>query len=155
MSLLCRKANKTLSILSRWLNFISIKQRRVLMKSFTESKFGSFSFTGCSMLNGWLVRLTICISVYFEETIKIANLLSCFLKRSTCILSIGEIFQSLAMYVFKVKGNFLNTTSSCYRTLPHVIWEKNSEFLMFCNLFNSEVLETRKISANIARGNVQ
>ena len=51
----------------------------------------------------------------------------------------------------------------CCRTVPSAIWEIFSEFLIFCNLFheplgernNSKILETRKIFANIARGNVR
>ena len=51
---------------------------------------------------------------------------------------------------------------SCHRTVPSTIWEIFSEFLIFCNLFqeplgewnNSKIWETRKIFANIARGNV-
>ena len=53
--------------------------------------------------------------------------------------------------------------SSCYRTVPSAIWEIFSKFLIFCNLFheplgewnNSKIWETRKIFANIARGNVR
>ena len=52
---------------------------------------------------------------------------------------------------------------SCYRTVPGVIWEIFSEFLIFCNLFheplgewnNNKIWETRKVSANVARGNVR
>ena len=40
VSLLCKKAGKKLSVLARLSNFMSIKQRRVLMKSFIESQFG-------------------------------------------------------------------------------------------------------------------
>ena len=53
--------------------------------------------------------------------------------------------------------------SSCYRTVPSAIWEIFSKFIIFCNLFheplgewnNSKIWETRKIFANIARGNVR
>ena len=55
------------------------------------------------------------------------------------------------------------TISSCYRTVPSAIWEIFSEFLIFWNLFHeplgeinsSKIWETRKIFANIARGNVR
>ena len=40
MSSLCKKLGKKLSVLARLSNFMSIKQRRVLMKSFVESQFG-------------------------------------------------------------------------------------------------------------------
>ena len=40
MSSLCKKLGKKLSVLARLSNFMSIKQRRVLMKSFIESQFG-------------------------------------------------------------------------------------------------------------------
>ena len=51
---------------------------------------------------------------------------------------------------------------SSYRTLPRAIWEIFSELLIFCNLFhellddwnNSKILETRKVFANIASGNI-
>ena len=39
-SSLCKKAGKKLSVLARLSNFMNIKQRRVLMKSFIESQFG-------------------------------------------------------------------------------------------------------------------
>ena len=39
MSSLCTKADKKLSVLARLSSFMSIKQRRVLMKSFVESQF--------------------------------------------------------------------------------------------------------------------
>ena len=40
VSSLCKKAGKKLSILAKLSNFMSIKQRRVLMKCFIESQFG-------------------------------------------------------------------------------------------------------------------
>ena len=40
LSSLCKKAYKRFSVLARLSNFISIKQRRVLMESFIESEFG-------------------------------------------------------------------------------------------------------------------
>ena len=40
VSSLCKKAGKKPSILARLLNFISIKERKILMKSFIESQFG-------------------------------------------------------------------------------------------------------------------
>ena len=44
VSLLCKKAGKKLSVLARLSNFMSIKQRRVLMKFFIESQFGYCPF---------------------------------------------------------------------------------------------------------------
>ena len=60
-------------------------------------------------------------------------------------------------------GGTKNITCSCYCTVLSAIWEIFSEFLIFCNLFheplgdlnNSKISETRKIFANIARGNVR
>ena len=40
VSLLCKKTGKKLSVLARLSNFMNIKQRKVLMKSFIESQFG-------------------------------------------------------------------------------------------------------------------
>ena len=40
MCLIMQKAGKNLSVLARLSNFMSIKQRRVLMKSFIVSQFG-------------------------------------------------------------------------------------------------------------------
>ena len=40
VSSLCRKAGKKLSALARSSHFMSLKQRRILMKSFIEAKFG-------------------------------------------------------------------------------------------------------------------
>ena len=40
VSSLCKKAGKKLSIFARLSNFMSIKQRKILMKSFIESQFG-------------------------------------------------------------------------------------------------------------------
>ena len=42
VSLLCKKAGKKLSVFAKLSNFRSIKQRRALMKSFTESQFGYY-----------------------------------------------------------------------------------------------------------------
>ena len=39
VSSLCKKAGRKLSVLVRLSHFFSIKQRRILMKSFTESQF--------------------------------------------------------------------------------------------------------------------
>ena len=40
VSSLCRKAGKKLSALARLSHFMSLKQRRILMKSFIEAQFG-------------------------------------------------------------------------------------------------------------------
>ena len=40
VSSLCKKVGEKLTVLARLSNFMSIKQRRVLMKSFIESQFG-------------------------------------------------------------------------------------------------------------------
>ena len=42
---LCKKARKKLSILARLANFLSLEQRKLLMKSFIESQFGSCPLT--------------------------------------------------------------------------------------------------------------
>ena len=71
---------------------------------------------------------------------------------------IFPLFQPIKLQIFCIL-----TISSCYRTVPSAIWEIFSEFLIFCNLFheplgewnNSKIWETRKIFANIARGNVR
>ena len=42
---LCKKARKKLSILARLANFLSLEQRKLLMKSFSESQFGSCPLT--------------------------------------------------------------------------------------------------------------
>ena len=40
VSSLCRKASNKLSVLARLSNFMSFKQRRILLKTFIESQFG-------------------------------------------------------------------------------------------------------------------
>ena len=44
VSSLCRKAGKELSVLARLSNFVSVKQRRILLKTFIEFQFGHCSF---------------------------------------------------------------------------------------------------------------
>ena len=42
---LCQKAGKKLSALARLANFLSLEQRKLLIKSFIESQFGNSSLT--------------------------------------------------------------------------------------------------------------
>ena len=63
MSLLCKKADKKLSVLARLSNIMRIKQRRVLIKSFIESQFRYFSliwtFHGRGVNNELIIRMSV------------------------------------------------------------------------------------------------
>ena len=65
MSSLCRKAGIKLSAPARLSNLMNIKQRRVLMKSFIESQFGYCALIWMFIVEGWIMWLIICMSVYF------------------------------------------------------------------------------------------
>ena len=139
VSSLCKKAGKKLSIFARLSNFMSIKQRRVLMKSFTESQFGYcpliWMFHGKEVNNkiNHLHERSLRI-VYkdnnssFKELLKKDNSftvhhrniqsLAIVHHRNIQSLFIIEIFSHL----FKVKENLSNTIMNDIlqtRTLPY------------------------------------
>ena len=110
MSLLCRKADKKLSVLARLSNFMRIKQRRVLIKSFIASQFGYCSliwtFHGRGVNNELIIRM----SVHSVQFIKITNssFKEVLRKDNSFPVHHGNI-QSLAMELFSVKENLSNT----------------------------------------------
>ena len=70
-----RKREKKLSVLARLSNFMTLNQRRTLMKTFIESQFGYCPLV--CMFRGGIVnkKLTICMKGLYELFIKIKDLL--------------------------------------------------------------------------------
>ena len=106
VSSLCKKAGKKLSVLPRLTNFMSIKQRRVLMKSFIESQFGCYCLIW--LFNGRGVNN----NSSFKELLKNDNSFTVHQRN----------IQSLTIELFKVKENLSNTIMNDIlqiRTLIH------------------------------------
>ena len=107
--LLCKKTGKTLSVLARLSNLMSIKQRRALMKSFFESQFGFYSLiwmfhgrgvnNGINNLHEHLLR-----KVYKDSNSSFKDLL----KNDNSFTVHHKNFQSLAIELLKVKQNLSN-----------------------------------------------
>ena len=109
VSSLCRKVGNKLSVLARLSNFMSFKQRRILLKNFIESQFGY------------------CPLIWMFHSRRVNNKINHLNKRSFRIvykysyssyvdlLAKGKSFtvhqtniQSLAVELFKVKRNLSN-----------------------------------------------
>ena len=110
VSLLCNKAGKKLSVPARLSDFMSIKQRRVFMKSFIESHFGyrpliwMFHSRGLdnkfTHLNECSLRI-----VYKDNNSSFKKLL----KKDNSFTVHQRNIQSLAIELFKVNVNLSNT----------------------------------------------
>ena len=73
------------------------------MKAFIESQFG------CSIAGVPTTKLTICMSDYYELSIKTTLVLSkIYLKRDKSVTIHQRNIQSLAIELFKVKRNLSN-----------------------------------------------
>ena len=107
VSSLCKKAGKKLSVLARLSYFMSLNQRRTLMKTFIESQFGY-----CPLI--WMFHSRIVnkkINQLHESALGIAykDYISSFedlLKRNKSVTIHHRNIQSLAIELFKVKQNF-------------------------------------------------
>ena len=109
VSSLCRKAGNKLSVLARLSNFMSFKQRRILLKTFIESQFGY-----CHLV--WMFRSRkvnnksnnlherSLRTVYQENYSSYVDLL--VMDKSFTIHQ--RDIQSLAIELFKVKQNLSN-----------------------------------------------
>ena len=131
VSLLCKKAGKKLSVLARLSDFMSIKQRRVLMKSFIESQFGY-----CPLI--WMFHgrgLNNKINHLHERSLRIVykdsnSSFKELRKKNNSFTVHHRNIQSLAIELFKVKGNLSNTIMddiSQTRTLPYNL-RSNTDF---------------------------
>ena len=108
--LLCKKAGKKLSVFPRLSNFMSIKQRGVLVKSFIESQFGY-----CPLI--WLFHgreLDNKINHLHERSLRIDHKdnngsFKELLKKDNSFTVHHRNIQSLATELFKVKLNLSNT----------------------------------------------
>ena len=96
VSSLCKKVGKKLSLLARLSNVMSIKQRRVLMKSFIESQFGYcpliWMFHGRGVNNKINHFHERSLLIVYKVTIA---LLKNYLRRITFLMFIIEIFSHL------------------------------------------------------------
>ena len=109
VSSLCRKAGNKLSVLARLSNFMSFKQRRILLKTFIESQFGY-----CPLI--WMFhsrRVNNKINHLHERSLRIvykdnySSYVDMLAKDNSFTIHQRNI-QSLAIEIFKVKRNFLN-----------------------------------------------
>ena len=122
VSSLCKKAGKKLSVLPRLTNFMSIKQRRVLMKFFIESQFGCYCliwlFNGRGVNNkiNHLHKRSVRI-VHKDNNSSFKELL----KNDNSFTVHQRNIQSLTIELFKVKENLSNTMNDILqiRTLIH------------------------------------
>ena len=70
VSNLCKKAGRKLSVLARLSSYMTLTQRRVLMKSFIEAQFGYCPLFGCFMVEYWIEKSITCTSAHYELYIK-------------------------------------------------------------------------------------
>ena len=109
VSSLCRKAGNKLSVLARLSNFMSFKQRRILLKTFIESQFGY-----CPLI--WMFhsrRVNNKINHLHEHSLRIvykdnySSYVDLLAKDKSFTIHQKNI-QSLAIEQFKVKRNLSN-----------------------------------------------
>ena len=109
VSSLCRKAGNKLSVLARLSNFMSFKQRRILLKTFIESQFGY-----CPLI--WMFhsrRVNNKINHLHERSLRIvykdnySSYVDLLAKDKSFTIHQRNI-QSLAIKLFKVKRNLSN-----------------------------------------------
>ena len=137
MQTLCKKAGKNLSVLARLSNFMSIKQSRVLIKSFVESQFGCCSliwmFHGTEVNNkiNHLHKHSHRI-VYKDNNSSFKDLL---MKDNSFTVRYRNI-QWPAIKLFKVKENLSNTIMNDTlqtRTLTHNLMSQTDFARNFVN----------------------
>ena len=106
---LCRKAGKKLSVLARLSNFMCTNKKRVLMKAFIESQFSycpliwMFHSRGVNNKINHLHERSLRI-VYKDNISSFEDLL----KKDRSFTIHQRNIQSLAIELFKVKGNLSN-----------------------------------------------
>ena len=106
---LCRKAGKKLSVLARLSNFMCTNKKRALMKAFIESQFSycpliwMFHSRGLSNKNNHLHERSLRI-VHKDNISSFEDLL----KKDRSFTIHQRNIQSLAIELFKVKGNLSN-----------------------------------------------
>ena len=106
---LCRKAGKKLSVLARLSNFMCTNKKRVLMKAFIESQFSycpliwMFHSRGVNNKINHLHERSLRI-VYKDNISSFEDLL----KKARSLTIHQRNIQSLAIELFKVKGNLSN-----------------------------------------------
>ena len=109
VSSLCRKVGNKLSVLARLSNFMSFKQRRILLKIFIESQFGY-----CPLV--WMFhsrRVNNEINHLHECSLRIVYKDNCssyvdLLVKDKSLTTHQRNIQSLAVELFKVKRNLSN-----------------------------------------------
>ena len=137
MYLVCKKAGKKLSVYARFSDFMSIKQRRVLMKSFIELQLRYLSLT--QMFHGRKVSNKINHLHEFSLRIVYKDTNSSFkklLKKDNSFTVHHRNIQSLATELFKVKDNLSNTVMNDIlqtRSLPYNLRSQTDFVRSFVN----------------------
>ena len=113
VSSLCKKAGKKFSVFALLSNFMSLNQRRALMKRFIESQFGFCPLIW--MFHGRIVNKK--INHLHERALRIVykDYISSFedlLKRNKSVTIHHRSIQSLAIELFKVRQNLSNSVFS-------------------------------------------
>ena len=110
VSSLCKKADRKLSVLSRLSKLMSFQQRRLLMKSFVEAKFGYCPLVW--MFHGREINRK--INHIHERSLRIVyrdynSSFKDLLQKDNSVCIYHRNIQSLAAELFKVKVNLSNT----------------------------------------------
>ena len=106
----CKKAGKKLPVLARLSNFMSLNQRRTLVKTLRESQFGNCPLVW--MFHGRIMNKK--INHLHERALRIVykDSISSFedlLKRDKSVIIHQRNIQSLTIELFKVKQNLSNS----------------------------------------------
>ena len=108
VSSLCKKAGKKSSVLARLSNFMSLNQRRTLMKTFIESQFGYCPLN--RIVNKKINHLhERALRIVYKDYISFFEDL---LKRDKSVTIHHRNIQSPAIELFKVKQNLSNSVLS-------------------------------------------
>ena len=144
---LCKKAGKKLSVLTKLSNFMCTNKKRVLMKSFIGSQFGycpliwMFHSRGVNNKINHLHERS--LQIVYEDNISSFEDL---LKRNKSFTIHQRNIQSLALELFKVKGNLSNNIMYDIFQTRKINYNLRSQ-----TNFDSNCVNTNKFGLNLQR----